>query len=284
MAKKSHYQSWAHLAKTWGKNITPPSIPCKAQIKIWDEILKKIIKEKKKPRALILGATPEIRDLCLKNNFETITCDVNPDMIEGMKYLMKCKDYSQEKTIVIDWLKMKLPKDSLDVIIGDAFLNQLSNAKDVEKLIKNISHLLKPRGLLLMREVVRLSSKPVVGGEKDWVRYFKKYEKGELNRLDLYSFYKYQSEIPPYKKSPTIVDCVFTLDKLKKLNKQENIFKDYILWLEKALGGISKPMLIFIKKDLENLLKKYFKLLKVKQCKDCKFCKYMPMFLAQPKK
>lgn len=51
------------------------SAPRQNDLKIYEKFLKQAIKNKKDPKALILGATPELRDLCLKHKCETMAID-----------------------------------------------------------------------------------------------------------------------------------------------------------------------------------------------------------------
>jgi len=283
MIKKSHYQAWLYLAETWKKLVMPPSRPCKTQLKIWDKIIKEKARKSKEPRALILGATPELRDLCLKNNFKTTVCDINPTMVKGMTSLMKHKNDPREEIIIGDCLKVNFLNNSFDIVMEDASLNQILNVKDVTRLVGKIYYTLKPDGLFLAREIVRISLEPVIKGD-GWIKWFKKYKKDKMTNADLYSFYKYQSDANLYPESPSIADIPLMFKKVDELSQQEEGLKDFINWLDKVLGRKSKPALIFLKKDLEKLLEKYFKLLPIKQCHDNKHCKYMPLILAKPKK
>lgn len=285
MTKKSHYQTWNYLAKTWGKNVFPPASPCKDQLKIYEKIIKKITTKETNSRALILGSTPELRDLCLKYNLETTVCDINPDMIAAMSNLMKYRNHPKEKTVQVDWLKMNFPAGSYNLIMGDLSFNQILKKNDVERLFKKCARFLKSNGLLIIREATRLKIRPIIKNE-DWVKYIEKYEQKKLNEVELYFFYKYQSDANHYPKSPSLVDWLPALDRLLELESQGKIGragKGFIRWVNKTTGTKPKPTLIFTGNDLEKILKKYFKLLPIKQCREYMYCKYMPLILAKPK-
>jgi SAM-dependent methyltransferase len=285
MGNKSHYQAWMVLIKTWGKYVMPPAKPCKGQLKIYDKILKDMARKVERPRSLILGSTPEFRDLCIKNNFKTTACDINPHMIKAMNQLMRYKNNPKNIALNIDWLKMKFPKNSYDLVMGDLSLGQILNEKKLEHLLKKIAFILKPEGIFLTREPTRYSVKPMITGKK-WIELIKQYEKGKMNEVDLYFFYKHQSDANDFTKSPSIMDWPPVLYKLIDIKKKTKLkgLNRFIKWSLKTLSTKPKPMIIYTKKGLENLLGKYFNLSPIKQCDDHAYCKYMPMFLAKPKR
>jgi len=112
MNKKSSGQktAWQQMALVWKKHVKPPSRPCPSQIKIWEKVLKEKIEEVKNPKVLILGVTPELRDLVNKYSLSTIVCDINPEMIKAMNKSIKYKN-SKEKIIIRNWLEMDFIKE-----------------------------------------------------------------------------------------------------------------------------------------------------------------------------
>lgn len=278
---KPQIQTWKQMAMVWKKYITPPPRPCPNQIKIWQKIIKQ--KAKEKPKVLILGATPEFRDICAKYHLETIVCDISQDMIKAMNEITKYKN-PKEKKVICNWLEMKFKKGSFNLILSDASLNQILAKNNLKKLLAKLKDLLKPNGYILLREVVRLNSKPLIKG-KGWIKWFEKYQKKKISKTELYMYLKYLSDANPFPKSPSIVDWAPVFKKLTPLYQQAKVPKDFYLWCEKVFGSKQhKRLLIFLKKDLEKLLKQYFKLLPLKQCHDFSFCKYMPCYLGKPKK
>ena len=63
--KKSQSKEWKKIASVW-KDILSPSRPSLGDIRIYDKFIKQEIKKRKLLKALILGATPELRDLLSK--------------------------------------------------------------------------------------------------------------------------------------------------------------------------------------------------------------------------
>ena len=61
---------------------------------------------KKKIKTLVLGATPELRDLAISMGSETIAVDISPRLLLALTNVMKHKDDPKNKFIVGDWLLM----------------------------------------------------------------------------------------------------------------------------------------------------------------------------------
>jgi len=274
---------WRNLAWVWGEYTTPPVRPCKSLLKIWEAIVKEISKKVKNPKALILGSTPEFRDLVLKYNFESMAYDINSNMLEAMERLMKQKNHPKNKKIAGNWLKMNFRENSLDLVLGHWSVCQLFTQKEVKTLFYKLRKFLKPDGLLLIAEIVREKKKPAIRGE-DWKKWLGKYKKKKVSECELYCFLKYQSDWNSYPKSPSLLGTLSIYKRIKKFSQKDNNVKKFYLWWAKVLGARDKRVLIFLRKDFKELLGKYFKLLPIKQCYDYSFCKYTPFYLGKPKK
>ena len=91
MTKKiDNKKAFKIFAEKWAKTL-PPSRPSRGDLDIYRKLISKY-KEKKRPvKALILGATPELRDLLAYFKFEVTVADINPAMIQAMTSLKKSK-------------------------------------------------------------------------------------------------------------------------------------------------------------------------------------------------
>lgn len=110
---------------------------------------------KKKIRTLILGATPEIRDLALSMGHETVAVDISPRLTLALTNVMKHKDDSNNIFMVGDWLKLHkfLEKDSFDIVLGDLSVNNLPyNLWD--DFFKSLSYVMKKDGCFIPRHPV----------------------------------------------------------------------------------------------------------------------------------
>jgi len=133
--------------KFW-KNLYPEIKPLPSAIQFWENKIKEILKKNKNPKALVLGVTPEIRDLLTKHKIKTTCLDLNPLMIKAMELLIKKKN-SKEKIVKGNWLKMPFKKDIFDFVISDCPQDNIPY-KDWNKFFKNVSQVLKPNGYWLL--------------------------------------------------------------------------------------------------------------------------------------
>lgn len=144
-------------ADQW-KHLKVPLVMSGEEIEIYKRfILKDRLQSK---RALLFGATPELRDMLFDLRFDVTLVDINPEMVAAMDMLVK-KSKNKEKKIIGDWLKIgdgveiedKFGK--FDIILGDHFLNHVP-FKSFSKLFGIIASLLKEEGLFVTNVVVKI--------------------------------------------------------------------------------------------------------------------------------
>ena len=118
MNQDFNYLNWhKNHAKAW-KIMPPPARPSKGEVSIFEKYLEDIYKKDKcKIKVLILGATPEFRDICNRNGFDVTCIDINKSIYESLTLLQKSVN-KKEKFINTNWLTFKI-KQKFDVIIGD---------------------------------------------------------------------------------------------------------------------------------------------------------------------
>jgi hypothetical protein len=139
--KKSDWDGITH--SLWNK-YAPPWRPSKEEQKYYEKTIKVI----KPGSCLLLGSTPEIRDILAKNNIETDIIDSSIHMIFEMERLMSCKSNTNERYMVQDWQKAGLKK-RYDLIIGDLILRNIPYGTQ-ENFLQVIKGWL--RGSLVLRE------------------------------------------------------------------------------------------------------------------------------------
>lgn len=130
--------------KIWNK-LAPPWRPSNKDISNY----KIVISQFKPKETLVLGSTPEIRDLLCSLKTRVSLVDSSLNMVEQMEKLMKKKN-SKEKWLIDDWQKVDISKGSFDLIIGDLVL-RLIPYKNQEKFLKKISLFLKKDGFFITR-------------------------------------------------------------------------------------------------------------------------------------
>jgi len=148
--KKDYTAPWRKMADSW-KLFTPPWRPARSNIVSFKKILNTTIKDIENPKVLILGATPETRDMLADyKNIEVVLADINMEMILAMNELRVKKVFSNEIWVKSDWLKMPLEKEYFDVIFGDYVTSQLPK-EILNAFLLKIKSLLKPAGRFITR-------------------------------------------------------------------------------------------------------------------------------------
>ena len=135
------------LAKEWGK-YKPPSRPSSGEIRIYESYIREL---PRKSKILIMGSTPELRDLTAKYKIDTTICDWSEDVYRALKLLVKHK--AKETFIRGDWREMNFG-EKFDMIIGDCSTTVVPY-KDLDTVISNVSRNLVPNGLAIQRIWVR---------------------------------------------------------------------------------------------------------------------------------
>lgn len=145
MKKERFATPWKEYAARWKKYYTPPGQPSKQAVNTYRHFaLIAISNLKRKPRGLILGSTPELRDLLAQLGFEVTLADINMEMILAMGELAKRKDPG-EILINSNWLDIPIEDNYFDVIFGDIVLSNIPRPKQ-DNFLKELARLLKPGG------------------------------------------------------------------------------------------------------------------------------------------
>lgn len=163
--------SWnKQFALAWRK-YPPPVRPSRVEQKFYENYIVKTLKKNPKARILILGSTPEFRDLILKHGSTPICCDLNPEVFNTLKSLMKRR--GKEKFILSNWLKLK-NKNKFDLIIGHQVFNMLPLNRQA-LLARAIAKNLKAGGLFVHSIVMKSKKRfNVLNGFKRYRRLSKK--------------------------------------------------------------------------------------------------------------
>lgn len=235
-------------------------------IKIYKELLKKAIGKKKNFKALVLGATPELRDLVLEKVGELVTIDISWEMIKKATSLMKYQNHPREIIVKADWLDSPLRSNNFDVILGDGPFANLSFL-DQNRLFKEIKRLLKPRSFVILRDFVRGLERKIRRLEEIDLDFGRK----EIHWFDLFFDSLCYSDIVPrfYNPKTGLLNIDKFLREFLKAYSKRRISKKSLEACEWAEG--SGVRTLWPKPKFEKLFKKYFKLISVKQAKDYKF-------------
>jgi len=148
--ERKYSESWKRFADNW-QRMTRPGRPSGREIEIYEDFGRPILKQKS-AKILILGATPELRDMLAKyKNEQVVLVDINMEMIVAMTSLMK-KKQAAEKEIWIksDWIGAPLPENYFDAIFADCVIHNVAQ-KSRSKFLNNIKNWLKPGGHFITR-------------------------------------------------------------------------------------------------------------------------------------
>lgn len=141
-----HDKIW-DIAQTWGKYCSPAR-PDASEIKLVEEQLKSGMK------VLLLGSTPEYRDILSKNKCLTTIVDYSHDNFLAMSRLMNNKQPQNEQFIKANWLDIPVI-DKFDLIIGDHVINLLP-LDQWSIFLDKIKSLLKPGATFVQRVITRV--------------------------------------------------------------------------------------------------------------------------------
>ncbi|MBW2978032.1 class I SAM-dependent methyltransferase [Candidatus Woesearchaeota archaeon] len=245
-------------------------LPLFAPVKSEQKFYEKYVKEGK---ALVLGATPEPRDIAIKHGLRTYAVDISQPMLKKYTALMKYKDSKLNIMKKEDWLKMKFSKGFFDVVLGDAPFNNLVSTKDAKKLVSVLKKMLKPGGYLVVRHIVLKPIKPV--GLKKLVKLYRSkkidfiYFFGELRLVDPVS--KVYNKKTFQMKADDVFDLVDEYYEKGILNKKE---RDSIAVYKNSIINWIPPEKWFL-----NLMKKNgFKFLEIFEDKKYRHTKYLRMY------
>ncbi|OGY49083.1 MAG: hypothetical protein A2663_04800 [Candidatus Buchananbacteria bacterium RIFCSPHIGHO2_01_FULL_46_12] len=171
-------RSWSQKAAASRANRKASSAPLPLELKKYEFALRQALKGKRSPKVMVLGATPELRDLAIRLGATCLAVDISQDMLVKMSEVMKYKNDPKNLIARGDWLKLAeiFKSGGFDAILADASLNNVPY-KFYDLALKNIWQLLKPGGAFITRHFVYLFDKPKDGIEEMQ----KKYDSGRLN-------------------------------------------------------------------------------------------------------
>lgn len=139
---------WNINGKKWEK-IGPPWRPSKGDLKNYHHLSR----SKFRGTILILGSTPEIRDLIARNHKtgkNPVLVDMNLSMLEKMSHFLVDAKPENETWIVADWCDAPFSHGYFDLILADMTWWVIS-VKKQKVLAKKIATWLKPDGKFISR-------------------------------------------------------------------------------------------------------------------------------------
>ncbi len=227
--------------------------------------------------ALVLGATPELRDIVLSHGHQLTTIDRDETALNEKSAQMHYKNHPNEHVIIADWLEIDLPKNSFDVILGDGVLTALPKDKH-KQLLDNLHKILKPTGELLLREAAVLENRPRYAPSV----HIHEFRTGQYTLFDLFfglRLYNYHFDSIDEKTRKTYLNEFIA--KTKTYVEQGLLSTKEQEQLEKIAEELEHTLLI--KSDLETLIRSVFYSKSVSHDVGSGLLSPWHFFLSQPK-
>lgn len=137
--------TWNKYASDWATGHSPFR-PHKSEVGLYEKCIQSVIHKNKsrKIKALLLGATPELRDLLYKHKAQVTIVDNNPNMARAMTELLEISD-GKEKIIISNWTDIDFPANHFDIILCDHGLHYIF-FEEWDSFFKKINGLLTSNG------------------------------------------------------------------------------------------------------------------------------------------
>lgn len=294
----SQEKFWATQALEWNKR-SDPSRPGRDAIGCYNLLVRQVLGRDQNKKAVVLGATPEIRDMLYKyyglNKIQVICVDWLENIYYAMSKLVNYK-IPNEKFVHKNWLEMNFPNNSIDIFIGDLILGNITSLEAKEKLLSILQKKVKKDGAVILRHVYANKKSKVNSVKKLLLNLSQRALQEEINikqaATRLYSYLAMASWHRNNENQMSLYYFAKDIDALKKyfqgkkkFSAQEKMAKlvfDHFLDL---IGDyVSKKYWIYYdKKGEEGLLKKYFRIQKICLPKNCSAGFPMPVYLLKKK-
>lgn len=139
------------LVENW-KNQSPPARPTEAELAIFRRFIERKKAEKGNPKMLILGATPEFRDLIHEAGLTAYCVDYSRENYQAME-LLKTRA-GKEIFFHQNWAEMTIP-EKFDLILAEASLNAVPKEL-VPDILERVKKHLAEDGLFISKTWQRI--------------------------------------------------------------------------------------------------------------------------------
>jgi hypothetical protein len=258
-------------------------VPEGEELEIFKKFLKLALKKQKSKRVLILGSTPQLRDLAHDIGAEVTVVDVSLNMMMGLPYLMKNKKLvDKEIWVKSSWLDAPLQHNYWNVVLGDwVICNIPKNLQTV--FTAKIKSILVPKGCFITKAYYAWDKK--ITADEIIVRFLSK------NNPSFRDYQNYFTELFYARTSEetwnhSVNDLRLVLKQFYKNlgdNKLKSKIKKHLKMLDYILGEGDFVWACPTEKEGEKVFTKYFKARDKKYSKEHPFGKNNPIYLFQRK-
>ncbi len=271
---------WQQVAFMWKNYFTVPSRISNEEATKYKEWLA-VLNENKKPlRALVLGATPELRDAATDLGYALYSIDINPDMFLAMDELLKNKN-PKEVLVKENWLTNSLQSSYFDVILGDAVLPNVPR-KDRLTLLAEVQRMLKRDGIFLTRAFCVPKKKRFKNVQEILDHFATKKQSVAQTALEIVLelqilAYDPKDHLGSFRKAKNLLDDYVKKNgtdfKSKTLNEAYPILSDF--WCNKF---VEKVFVYATRDEEETDYKKFFNIEETFEASDHEYSKITPMY------
>jgi len=149
---KRQVADWQKWSSYW-KLLKAGSRPSQEDVKTIFKQISEHIKGIKNPKIIILGSTPEFREMCtifsVVYGAEIVCVELVEYMYKAMTELVLQKN-EKESVIFCNWLEIKLPSKFADIIVGDLTEGNIT-AELLPKYYLEMNRILKSNGKYIHR-------------------------------------------------------------------------------------------------------------------------------------
>jgi len=268
-------EAWQENARLW-QTYDAPLRPSDGDQSIYDLAIKSGSLVPFEKKALVLGDSPEIRDLLAVHRYAITVVGNNPNAIIAMNQLLKFHGEKKEKVVIMNWQDLDLLPESFDLVVSDWGLNSLNEWLDYTQVLYQAKKVLKPGG----RAVFRINTFDKMRKKRSPAHIMQDFAKLPKHK------FSYLLELEMYSTISTYNPETYQID-LGKFYKEEitKAYHDKQLtfaeWQEFYYPFFTVTMTYPEKIEMERLLNKFFKLEAIKYGNDYPMSNDNPIYICK---
>jgi SAM-dependent methyltransferase len=143
---------WKNTTLNLKPPVRPPWHPSREDAAFMREWTSPVLEKASGQTILVLGVTPEIVQLNWPPGAQVVSIDSSPAMIAS---LWQANASVPSHVACARWQQLPLKDAQFDVVVGDGSLNALWSTEDYGKVLGEVSRVLKPEGVFVLRCFVR---------------------------------------------------------------------------------------------------------------------------------
>jgi hypothetical protein len=261
--KRSINEIFKFRADRW-VNYTPSVRPSPSEILIYSKMISTA--RETDSNCLILGATPELRDMACNLNLNVTVLDTNKYMINKMTGLMT-RQNPTENVIVGNWVDYDFVEQQFDFILGDHVINMLP-LNQYASFVDKLYSLLKKDGNIVTRIITVPQNSLCTNDEA-----IQMYDHGTIKYNDLIWMICLNNA---YNKDTNIISYRELVLKGRKLFSDGLIDKETLKQFEYYDDGMFLSALT--QREYKDVFTTKFDIVETKFGNDYRFCKTMPIY------